>query len=457
MPNVSVNLAVEIDASGSLTVFGQAPPTIPTNTLIEAQCELPTSCLYIQDYNSLFEFWEPSEALGTFTGDLAGRDGNSSASEGRDYSKFLGTLAYYLNLVLHSPFDCSGAVPFNDNEYSGNTNYTTQPDFGRLALSAYAHYLFGHVSATAAITNDDAFMTSMLKFPVDGDGYSIVGTQSSYDSNASYWTDNDSSNANLACRIVKKIVSKSAGNTGDANVNDTICGIVKQVLGQDASRAMDKDNNVVSPNKRQALRFIDGDTIYLTIKLHRPAVSVSGPGQQITTSSLENSFTGGSDYIEYTLKITLRDVIKSITPIGWVTDVTLKRSTASQRVVDTRSGYKVKLTLGKVSSYLIDNFYQLNAPVLTTNYTLFLGSNLISQAAPFFEDGIVNGGDTLLANSENTELTFVIPYINQADMSSTGIDYEFHIENERIMIGVSDTNMDITLISPYSVVVPPSP
>jgi hypothetical protein len=78
--------------------------------------------------------------------------------------------------------------------------------------------------------------------------------------------------------------------------------IVDQVLSQDASRAMGRDNNETSPFGKQALKFIAGDVIYMNIKLQKPEVFV-GDGQQVTETTLENRFADAGE--NYALKITL--------------------------------------------------------------------------------------------------------------------------------------------------------
>ena len=77
--------------------------------------------------------------------------------------------------------------------------------------------------------------------------------------------------------------------------------IAEQVLGQDASRAMDEDNNEVTVDKKQALKFIAGDIIYMNIKLQKPDVVV-GSGQKVVDGSVEDKFAVEENY---TLKITL--------------------------------------------------------------------------------------------------------------------------------------------------------
>jgi hypothetical protein len=69
---------------------------------------------------------------------------------------------------------------------------------------------------------------------------------------------------------------------------------------------MDEDNNELTVDKKQALKFIAGDIIYMNIKLQRPDV-VIGSGQKVADSVVEGKYpaddSGNSE--NYTLKITL--------------------------------------------------------------------------------------------------------------------------------------------------------
>jgi hypothetical protein len=300
---VIVNLDVLVDASGNINVFGATAPVV-TNVIV-AQTTLPVNTLYDASgvtnsnvLNSLFEFWEPSSALGT-------RSATKCTTGTRDYTKMTGSLVKKMQMVLEGSFDCSAASPFSDPKYNGNSNYTTQPDFGRLALSAYAHYLFGHVAATSAITNDKAFMEGILSQTVtDGSGNAIYKYKTESvagNANGSEWisgTIGTASDADIARLIVGALVNKN-----DA----AILAIVEQVLGQDASRTMDQDNNQLSPDVRQPLKFIQGDVIYLNIRLKQPVVSVGG-GQQVSSGTLEGKYPSDPHTeTNYTLKVTLEN------------------------------------------------------------------------------------------------------------------------------------------------------
>jgi len=254
---VSVDLSVTIDASGNIDVFGQEFAGV-TNRVVCAQT-LPVANLYVSDAsnNSILRFQEPSSDLGSISGEIVVAFGLTVASQ----------FTNDLNAVINGDMDASGATPFGS--YTSTSQYYTHESFGRLALSAYAHYLFGHVAATAAITNDAAFITKM-----NGE---------------------DTNDAKLASRLATALASKNPAAATE---------IVKQVLGQDAARAMDQDNNRLPVDTWQNLRFIAGDKIYMNINLKAPIVAVNPSSATTAQQSEPLSSTFTSD-ISYSLEITL--------------------------------------------------------------------------------------------------------------------------------------------------------
>jgi hypothetical protein len=295
---VVVNLNVQVDTSGNLVVFGEQAPT--TQNVITATVNLPVRALYDASgasngglLNSLFEFWEPEDALGERRATLSGKDASGIPLSNRDYTKMSKKFVCDLQAVLDGSFDCSGASPYDDPKYASTTVYNTQSNFGRLALSTYAHYLFGHLAATSAITNDQQFMDAMLSKVNGAYKYASASAVEGL-SNGSQWTNTGSStDADLARQLVGSIITKN---------NEAILAIVNQVLGQDASRAMDQDNNALAPGVRHALKFIANDTIFMNIKLITPSITV-GNGQLVQDTTLQNKYTEET----YMLKITLSD------------------------------------------------------------------------------------------------------------------------------------------------------
>ena len=346
--NVSVNFEVEITGNSELSIFGLPAPSV-SNVLV-ADMALPVNCLYDDrvagSKKGLIEFWEPAADPDNVYVKLASTD--SSAVGGPNltdaYKVTLKQLAKGLQRVLCHRFDTRGvagakAAPYDDAKYDGKEEYTKQRDFGRVALGAMAHYLFGHVDATAAITNEVAFVKYMLSLTGSGADAAAVNEAVPAGAAARYaeyssahlaeiagefsaWTNKTGSaiDANLAKRLVGAIVSKGLDNAGElevSKVNDAslttdaqrkakLAYIVSQVAGQDATRLMNEDNTERTVNMHQLLRFYAGDVIYVNIKVNTPNVTVAG-GQAggVTKSALEGSYSTDVAKTSYTLKITL--------------------------------------------------------------------------------------------------------------------------------------------------------
>ncbi len=316
---IAINFNVEIDASGNLNVFNAAAPVV-TNVIV-AEHTLPVTALYDASGNSgLLELWEPSDAQGDIKVQLANTD--KSASGGLNmtghYNVAAQQIAQGLEAILCREFDCSAASPFSN--YTSNVEYYKQRDFGRVALATYAHYLFGHVDATAAITNDKAFVEGMLSLSDKGDSEVASERAGAYhaaklaaitgDDVRTWSIASNGTDANLAIRLVKAIVQKGLSDTTAtavptvSSVNDantTLGYIVGQVVGQDASRLMDYDNSQRTLDQHIHVRFIAGDVIYMNIRLRAPLVNVGATNQQVLGTTLQNMYSEES----FTLKITL--------------------------------------------------------------------------------------------------------------------------------------------------------
>ena len=317
--NVSVNFQVEIDASGNLNIFGKEAPVV--QNVIVAQRTLPVNALYDSSKRtSLIEFWEPSNNPDIIKVQLANtRNVDPSGSDlSGAYQVHSKLLAKGLEYVLCDAFDCSKASPFST--YTDKVEYTMQRDFGRVALGCFAHYLFGHVDATSAITNDVQFIQKMLSLSNDStsvingtaeERYNAYNNFSDISNNlVKNWNVTQTNNdANLARRLVSAIVNKGITMDGTLKVSEIINGtntdlnslanIVAQVVGQDASRLMNEDNSERTINVHVPLRFIAGDVIYVNIKLVKPTIQV-GIGQKV-----ENIADKYNTDENYTLKITL--------------------------------------------------------------------------------------------------------------------------------------------------------
>jgi hypothetical protein len=223
---VTVNFNVNVDASGNIEVFGQAPVTL--TDIVVCLENLSVTTLYDTSSNAVFEFQEPMGPLGTRV---------ARRMTAWDQS---GNLRTGFENIITGDMDASGAIPFDLAKYASNLEYYQHESLGRLILSMYAHYLFGHVAATAAITNDETFINNING---NTEGTALLG----------------------------KGITELIDSMSDSDA----LAIVEQVLGQDASRAMDFDNNALAPGRWQALRFFAGDKVFIQVNVKQPSVTVS--------------------------------------------------------------------------------------------------------------------------------------------------------------------------------------
>ncbi len=305
---VEVDFNITVDASGNIEVFNATKPTVSNK--IVAEHTLPATALYDEANTvGLLELWEPSESLGDIKVQLANVDRSSSGGlnlTGK-YETSCKALAAGFQAILNDTFDCSGASPFNNAAYTGDVEYYKQDNLGRVALATYAHYMFGHVDATVAITNDSDFVKGMLSLNSSGNWSKSTDVTNNV---VNDWTATSSgTDANLAVRLVKAIVGKGVDASGNpttslVNSNDSgsLANIVAQVIGQDASRTMNADNSQRTLEQHILLRFYPGDVIYVNIKLKTPSVSVGTQDQQVTGSALQALVTTEENF---TIKITL--------------------------------------------------------------------------------------------------------------------------------------------------------
>jgi hypothetical protein len=398
--------------------IGQTGSNI-TNKIIASK-RLPVSALYDASglsngniLNSLFEFWVSSESLSNIQGTLSGKKMtcNKLSSEGRKYSKMVAKLTLDLQSILESPFDCSEAYPFNDSKYSHTQDYNTQNNFGRLSLSLYAHNLFGHVAATAAITNDSILINSILSknkpyiFSYNASyGYNIsnIKLETVLDAVSSL---NDS---NLAMLLIKKIIRLD---------NSQISSIVQSVIDQDPSRGKDINNNILSSTKRHPLKFIAGDKIHININLKPPGVNINN-GQRYS------NFNSNSNDIQYTIEITLDD------SIGTDWGIELRKSkgfscieTNKSVITDSNkniyiSGYYVSslpLTFKDISNNVLKDS-TITLPIVDT-YSLFIVKYNVEGKCQWtnYIKGI-NSIDEYSLNIDNNENIYITGYYNSSEI-----------------------------------------
>lgn len=264
---IEVVFDVEIDASGTVNVFAKQREAV-TN-VIWATEKLSTSLLYTDASNAHIKFQGWSAASNVE--DISGVRHNTTATA-KEGALAVGGLK--LHNVINGGFDCSGATPFNAAGYSGVSAYQTYSSFGAAMLGAYAHHLFGHVQATAAIDNDQAFVSKM---------------------NGENVTD-----ARVALRLCAALDAMDA----------TACTkVARQVIGQDATRAMSVDNDLNSPDSFQALKFITNDVVYMRVKLLAPAVTVGGNARSDVTAADSTNVQKGEPSSASTAVYTLRIVL----------------------------------------------------------------------------------------------------------------------------------------------------
>ena len=261
MPAVFVNLDVNIDASGSINVFTQAPTAIPN--MIIATAQLPAADFYKGPGagSSLLQFQGVTNSsaplddiVGTYNAAFVGSPTNKT------------DLAGHLHTILTAgALTATTAQPFINYPPGPYRNYTS---FGELALAAYAYYVFGHVDATAAIDNDTVFINKM-NGTATGEGQ-------------------------LGIKLAEEVFTRLASPTA----------VVKQVLGQDASRALGVDNDANTPSGLQNLAFLPGDKVYMSITLQAPTVTIAATAPNAASGlPLNNLFPNTN--IKYNIEITL--------------------------------------------------------------------------------------------------------------------------------------------------------
>jgi hypothetical protein len=324
---VVINLGVEIDTSGELIVFAKDTVAATTDVIV-CEVELPARCLYDVDNtsgatlyndpsdvigNSLIEFRETSNVEGDSSlndivamfsvpgpaqHDLANPD--PSGHEGRNYKLMLKDFVYELHEVLKGDVDLSDAAPFK-GKYDNIEAHRSAPSLGRAFLMSYADRLFGHVAATAAISNDKQFIEFM-----NGPAYATMNevdldTDDVKPSIPSL--SGEKSGAGLAARLVRKLIEN-----GESNAKT----IAEQVIGQDATRAMNSDNNHLSPENWHALKFVADDVIYFKIKLADPTLKFGTVAESYPSSTVQkeaadliSAVNSTVNDITYTIKITL--------------------------------------------------------------------------------------------------------------------------------------------------------
>ena len=280
---VTVNLNVEVSAASALHVFKDA--TSNTFNTIVPSVSLPASTL-----NGLIEFWEPSDELKEIESHLDLTSYKASA------------LSLYgaLKSVLASSFDCRDAEPYKTDGSGNLVSYQALAGFGKVALGQAAKAVFGHVAATAAITNDDDYAANMLKETLPASA-----TWDLIDTNGAVQT---AAVPNLANALVRTLIKKGYSGTNEIKDYENaseLTAIVKQVIGQDPSRAKDQDNNQLAPDTRQKLVFYPLDTVYMRIDVSFPSIYLSTATTTAVTPAGLGVSTGSNASKKFDIKMVL--------------------------------------------------------------------------------------------------------------------------------------------------------
>lgn len=368
--NVEVNLNVAITAEGELQLLSQPIPA-PTNVVCATET-LAAAALYDissatpSSRNALIEFWE--DGVDEIKAQLANSANGSVYDFSNYYKRSALLLAQGLQKILCGEMNANKTVTrLDESGASVNTPYAAKPfvgtiygasgsvdarnhifnHFGRMALACYAHHIMGHQQATAAISNDKAFMASMLSLTspteaeLSAEGADAAGKTAAaaalyarYTHKAEVensatdvhtWTSlaGSKADADLARRLVGKILdvnldaavagvrSPKVSKVNEAgNAGGLVAEIVDQVIGRDASRGRNEDNSVYAPNMHGLLRFYAGDVLFVNIKLLAPDVKIT-TGQLVPEATLEalfpNTAAGASteNDTNYTIRIVL--------------------------------------------------------------------------------------------------------------------------------------------------------
>jgi hypothetical protein len=232
---VVVSLQTSISVQGDVDLIAVSGELL--SNVVVAQVDLSASHLYVDASHGVIEFWESSDNRGTIHACIsasgnAGGDGKSAQFAG--FTDLSGDLSGGLHGVINGSLNASAATPFNG--YGATAEYNTFASLGDMVLGLYAHYLFGHVAATAAIDNDAALVSYM-----NGSSGAAVGA-----------------NLTEALSAMLPAVART---------------IASQVLSQDPSRARGQDNNAAQNESHQALLFAPGDVVYVQIAVDAPTIN----------------------------------------------------------------------------------------------------------------------------------------------------------------------------------------
>ena len=243
---VTVNLNVTVDTSGLVQIFNEDADIVANAVVCERR-------LLASDISGVIEF----QQLSSSPEDISGQKRVDWANE-----TSIDSLAVdHFHYVMNGPMDASAASPFTPN-YLTSSAYYSFGSLGELVLANYAHQLFGHVAATAAISND----TTLI---------------------------NQVNGKNLG-----ELLKTALSNLSAANATT----IARKVIGQDAARARDQDNNPYAPDVLQSLMFRPEDVIFVTVNVKGPTISAGKDQGYLAKNGSLNSLNDTQFVMRITLK-----------------------------------------------------------------------------------------------------------------------------------------------------------
>lgn len=259
---IEVYLETEMNLSHQVNVFGEGGPIV--EQVVDCG-SIPVTVMYVDISQGVFEVFEDTDR-NDIVGDLISRDLDHGLTDTE--SAFTDAINNRLSGV-DAPgvkLETVDALPFS--AYSAG-DYTQYASVGELALGWIAFHLFGHVQATAAITNDQAIVDDVNDAVTDG-----------------------------ATGLIALLLAKNQA---------LITEVVKHVVGQDPERLKDNDNNKATPDRRIALAFYADDVIYFKVNMSGWSASYSSATNSSEAGVLGGRITtaeGGSSnhfYLKFTL------------------------------------------------------------------------------------------------------------------------------------------------------------
>ena len=263
---VVVNLHMNISVQGDIDLHS-ASGEVMSNVIV-ATVDADAAAFYMDGSTGVIEFWDGSGSDrgqlfgcvssqnkpnldGTLSGSAAvGADNDAAQFNG--YDTLRSDVHNTLNTVINGGMNAQAAAPFNLPKYAGIAEYQFYDSFGEVALANYAHYLLGHVAATAAIDNQTALVAYM-----NGNGTSA-----------------DSA-----------LIGQNLATALGALTPQVAASIANQVISQDPSRARGQDNNQAQNDVHQTLIFAPGDIVYVQVTIDAPTLTVGQRGNVTPSAS----------------------------------------------------------------------------------------------------------------------------------------------------------------------------